>query len=485
MNINHKFNAESACPIIMTREYGWDQLTDPYTRNPNVDNPFENTSIYGQWMTPNGYPSMREDIWTATGVRNDNDLKGRNSVFKPCLHTVETNSFSAPEIKHVYPRGSGGNAYARGCDAQLVQTALDLRLPPDIDWQAYADQAYAFMVPRLNEGLSLVNSLLELKDVKQMNPVPSYLRLKYRKYDLKALKDPRTRKQFSKELFNRMNGAYLNANLGIKPLINDCYQIYSDLMSFAERLRVLKLNAGRRLVRHYRRTLPSPLGGPETTVPLSYLDSRQWSGDLAHDRVTGDRAPITFKCWGRWVQRPVYHATMRYSYSLPLLDSYYEESLAKLDVLGVRLDPAIVWNAIPYSFIVDWVVDVSGFLSSFAKDNYPINVVVHDFCHSLACESEHEVTAYYPVMDPNLVANPHYASSYVPLDDPIQVYYGSRRLYDRRLATPNTHAIATRGPKLRQAALAGSLLLSKFRRINSRRYTHLDSVLILRPKKKK
>jgi hypothetical protein len=152
---------------------------------------------------------------------------------------------------------------------------------------------------------------------------------------------------------------------------------------------------------------------------------------------------------------------MRYIYTLPLMDSPLEKIYGHLDALGVRLDPGILWNAIPFSFVVDWVVDVSGFLSSFARDNYPINVTLLDFCHSFKWVKEAEVECSYAT-DPTLVSSATRIAAQSPTSVGwIPVYRGTRASYSRVLATPSIHAAQVKAPKLRQAALAGSLLLAQ------------------------
>jgi hypothetical protein len=143
---------------------------------------------------------------------------------------------------------------------------------------------------------------------------------------------------------------------------------------------------------------------------------------------------------------------------------------AHLDNLGVRLDPAIVWNAIPFSFVVDWVVDVSGFLGSFARDNYPINVVVHDFCHSYKWHKEANTHAEY-VSDTTLASYSKIPAGYPLKPGWTEVYSGSRRYYNRiPVSNPDIHTARLKAVNLRQAALAGHLLLAKSSFGSSHRY---------------
>lgn len=450
------------CPVVVTHEYAWDKTTTPYQESA-VLHPFDNVSAYYNWTIPAGFNDFVEYCADDTGT---------DGSFRDCLHTVETNEFNVPLVKMRFNRGWGGNAYIRFLTKSVVDSSISIRTAPNIDMEAYAEQACAFMLPRLQENTSLVNFFLELKDLKHANPGPSLRRVHQRSLTLKSLSDPRTRKTFLKETTTRMNNAHLNAQFGIAPFIRDIAGIYDDLTSLAFRLEQLKRHVNQPQVRHYRRTIPASAGVPASTAWKTSQNTNSWVSGVSNDMTLGgSRPPITWETRGRWVQRPVYHATMRYKYTLPWMGSQYETILSYLETLGVALDPSIIWNAIPFSFVVDWVVDVSGFLSSFRRETFPINVTVSDFCHSYRWHKEAEVHLKFD-SDPQLVAAPQYVGS--PLSTGfIQVYHGMRSYYSRVRHSPNIHSARLKSPKLRQAALAGSLLLARTAWGNQRRYQDL------------
>jgi hypothetical protein len=133
----------------------------------------------------------------------------------------------------------------------------------------------------------------------------------------------------------------------------------------------------------------------------------------------------------------------------------------RLDAFGVRLDPSIIWNAIPYTFLIDWIADVSGFLQSFARDNFPIQTTVTDFCHSLAYSS---MTECWVRVQSNDIVNYVPPGNWWNLTPPIvvhKVFQATRSYYNRVRHTPNIHAVTTKRLKLKQAALAGSLFVNK------------------------
>jgi hypothetical protein len=446
----------SSCPNIFTYEWKWlpDEFSASLSRLPETMHPFYGSG--SNWTLPSAYKDHKGTLVDDTGD---------DSRFRGCTHTWETNEFSAPFVEHRMYRGWGGNAYVKSMSSTTIDTALNLRTPPPISMDDYGLQALAFMLPELNRGTSLVNSILELKDFKRMNPSGTLRRLRKRHNGLRDLANPILRKDFIREAISRMNNAALNASFGIVPFIQDIVQIHDDLTTLAMRLERLKKYAGTKQQRHYKRVIPESSGVPAHRNWVRQGGSTAlsaWVPNLHLDKVGGTRTAVQREIRSRWVVRPVYHATMRYIYTLPKLDSALEGVYARLDSLGVRLDPSIIWNAIPFSFIVDWVVDVSGFLSSFARNNYPIEVEILDFCHSYKWYKEIQIELFYDT-DVSLVSNPARINAKSPYGriGPIPVYKGTRSSYSRVLGKPSIHAARTKAPKLRHAALAASLLLSR------------------------
>jgi hypothetical protein len=77
-----------------------------------------------------------------------------------------------------------------------------------------------------------------------------------------------------------------------------------------------------------------------------------------------------------------FNATMEYSYTLPSMseDEYVFKGF--LDAIGVKFTPRIIWNAIPWSFVVDWVADVGQYLDNFGTRNVEPVLNIHRYCYS-------------------------------------------------------------------------------------------------------
>lgn len=56
---------------------------------------------------------------------------------------------------------------------------------------------------------------------------------------------------------------------------------------------------------------------------------------------------------------------------------------------GLRITPSTVWNAIPWTFVIDWLVNVTDFLEQFDRDP-GLTVKVHDYCDTIKSVSQND-----------------------------------------------------------------------------------------------
>jgi len=87
---------------------------------------------------------------------------------------------------------------------------------------------------------------------------------------------------------------------------------------------------------------------------------------------------------------------MAYSYDLP--QGLTEESILRafLDMVGINFNPAIIWNALPWTFTVDWLLGVSQWLDQFKVRLIEPRIYIRDICYSykiartVRCWSSHD-----------------------------------------------------------------------------------------------
>lgn len=166
---------------------------------------------------------------------------------------------------------------------------------------------------------------------------------------------------------------FLQQEFNIKPLLGDIEGVRDAIKSHRERINKFLAGEAEIKVSNYNSHLKS-----------YYRDSQEYSGGPGYYIVptleAGRPGRIDGFCQS-WRQvkyaKAAFHAEMEYSYYLSEWQRQNAFLLSFLDRLGVMFDPAIVWNAIPYTFLIDWVIDVNRFLSSYRTSNMEPFVLVH------------------------------------------------------------------------------------------------------------
>lgn len=88
------------------------------------------------------------------------------------------------------------------------------------------------------------------------------------------------------------------------------------------------------------------------------------------------------------------HQTVKYYFICPELTDGMAALKAAVDQLGI-FDPAALWDAIPFSFAIDWFLDVSKLLHSMKPHLFPITLVISDWGESLHTQSHAKLIMTY------------------------------------------------------------------------------------------
>lgn len=285
----------------------------------------------------------------------------------------------------------------------------------DYRWEAWSQEALDACLPTFSEpGESLVNSLIEIK---QLSSLFSFW---------KKRRGP----------LSTITNAHLMVNFGFLPLFGDVGRVAGALHNFWTKLSKLRQDAGKPKTHHYRRAVD--VGTLSGKVSISGLDD---NGQFYREV--------------QWSTAPVYTATVDFVYNMPPeLDTWLGQSGAFLDTIGFQLDPSIIWNAIPYSFVIDWFFNVGEWLHGLRLENVPIPATVTDFCHAVKYAYRGRIT-FVPTteFDPSsgsiLVADQSYSRYERRRDIP------STGLFDSTVKTPNWKQLSL------GAALIGQRVLKK------------------------
>jgi len=255
-------------------------------------------------------------------------------------------------------------------------------VPRPTNLSVYIDASLRAMMPHIKSELSLVNSIIELKDFKTLPH--TLFRLKNFITRLPNEVKRRTKLRGGAKLARNSFSAsvptmsealgvgadsYLQTQFNILPLLSDIAGINTALRRTRSRINDLLVRQGKRQVKHFKLLIPSGQAADESGV-LTYglHDGDQFSGYVGNTSTqTGAYAnpANSFRCVREYIpdQYAEFHAQVEFNFWFTRFQTENAQWLGLLDALGVNLDASIIWNAIPWSFVVDWVVGVNRWLA--------------------------------------------------------------------------------------------------------------------------
>lgn len=322
-------------------------------------------------------------------------------------------------------------------------------IPPPADLDSLKARSMRSMLPKIKAELSLVNSILELKDLRRslghlaksfksnwhMIRNSAGWRQLVKKYSERALLNMSTRK-----LVQKLAGGYLEYSFNVKPLVSDIRGVISALSQTSKRINDLISRSGRRQKRHFVWTWQEYSQLTEPEVSGAYWDWR-----YLHQTLQSGFYQRTVS-----YQPTVFHAEVEYNYDYTPYQIENAQTLAKLDALGVNINPAIIWNALPWSFVVDWVLSIGPYLESMGVQNMEPKINIHRYLWSIRRERRITVTCGYR-------GNHGLGTTMGQLPAVVQVAY--RRQPD----SPSVSLLETSGLSLKELSLGAALAVTQSR----------------------
>jgi len=247
--------------------------------------------------------------------------------------------------------------------------------PPDLDVLLF--RAVRSMLPNIKPNLSLINSIIELKDFKGLGE--SLTRIAKGLGEVGKLFDKLPGNSRSKSLAKISKSAaeaHLQVQFNFKPLMSDIKGLLQSFKRYQAQAMRLMSNArkAKRVHRVQYLSFPDEQGSYALNAytPANYL----WrlnvnaGNNYPPDTWGPPTGCAAASCAARSRLEPVkFHVELEYSYDYDELQKQHAALFALMDNLGVNLDPSVIWNAIPYSFVVDWVVGIGPFLEQFKRRN--------------------------------------------------------------------------------------------------------------------
>lgn len=286
----------------------------------------EHTDVWTQTYYPIGGTGVNISgtlprLWTF--YESIDDFVGDREGVHPTTHIL---------YKFTYQSGLGTRWYASdGTLAVMTSDKGDVidglrvaEILPDISGnaihQAAVNNAFNALCQQIPEEISIGNFLLEANEIKDLIP------------------------KLEGNLVRDVSSGFLNFNFGWKPFVGDLRTLYGLISSVERRLQYLRDTYGRWTRQSYYQDLALP-----SNVPSETLDAQPYS----HRYVRTDYRCI-FRAGGY-----LYH-------ELQGLNDDLGKVRAFIAALGLTNPSKIYWNNLPYSFVVDWFLDIGGLLDRLA-----------------------------------------------------------------------------------------------------------------------
>jgi len=253
-------------------------------------------------------------------------------------------------------------------------TGILVPAPRDLD--NLLDDAAVRILPGIRPKLSLLNSLYELKDFKSLGHTASNL-ANTGKQILNLLKPNQVKigknvaSLTGREILRRQSDSYLQYKFNIAPLLSDIKGVFDSFKAYQAQAMRLVSQSAKLKTSHYTMQLL------EDSDQL--YNGNQDDSSLARvcSLIPGAAFYTSVSHRDSILLPSKFHVEIQYSYYYTEFQKQHAALFAALDDLGVNFNPAIIWNAIPWSFVVDWAFGVGQALQKYRTNNLEPVIDIH------------------------------------------------------------------------------------------------------------
>lgn len=277
-------------------------------------------------------------------TRPPNDRRKANL----CRHFKEEMGYSGDASQHVRVDDPPNNRYYLSGHFHHISSSAHST--------AKVNALTAFGVPYLDAYLSANGRALITDASRQLEPDLTTMSLPNFLLELKDARNLLRLWRSGVSVAKNLAGGHLNVSFGILPTIGDMQKIYNSATTGLGQLADFERQVG--ILFHRSKTV----------VEESLRQSGTFNPSGESSRVCTWNATLKFSVDAHCVWKPQ---------AIPGSAGFKRNLRARLDALGFELNAGIAWNAIPFTFLVDWFYDVGGFLEQYKIDtlHLPIEYV--------------------------------------------------------------------------------------------------------------
>jgi len=381
--------------------------------------------------------------WYDTTPTNITRLKLRFAAWTPVYRFVHVDSIAADEMfLPLWFNATTGPV--EGLEVWFDEdsdTGDYIALPEGLD--ELVSQSLSRLIPRIQTQVQLLNTLLELKDIVLLKRTINRIRTLGHEVTRKGLVGT------LRDVARSAADVFLSYKFGIEPLIGDIQGIHKALVDSLGRLRRMMQLDGIPQVRRYRRDLREDKGTGYSTHSVAQ-GALEFEPELAYfgQNSIDLRVHVSAVDLYRSVSliKDEFCAQLRFVARWTELQHRYAEQLGLIDALGLSWNPKHIWDAIPFSFIVDWVAKVGDFLDNYRKGALDPVLDVIDYSWSISREREIKLDAK---VDGRVVSYPVFRES----------------VYRRQPLEPDKHALVMSSLSSNEVRLASALVIAQRKKL--------------------
>jgi hypothetical protein len=325
-------------------------------------------------------------------------------------------------------------------------------------------RSLASLVPKVKTKVQLLNTLYELKDFVTLRSTIRRIR------SLRTALSNRGTVGSLRDVAGAAADVFLQLQFNIEPLIRDIQGIHKALVDSLGRLRRLMQFDGVPQVTKYKRDLRAGEGYSIKTdsAAVRYLidptSSVVFEPPALISGWVKDPYPTAEVVRSVTVTQELFCAQLRFIARWTETQHRYAEQLGLIDALGLSFNPKHVWDALPWSFVVDWVVKVGDFLDQFSTGALDPVLDILDYSWSISRKREIVMSARVKRFDKNDPAH--------LIEDKTVIYPTFREsAYSRQPVDLGRNALIASGLSPKELSLAAALILSRRRKLRKPKHT--------------
>jgi hypothetical protein len=295
-------------------------------------------------------------------------------------------------------------------------------------------------MPSIKEELSLINSVYELKDLKSVRSTLSNIWGFARNIHI-------PRNSTLRRGLRASSDGFLQSQFNLLPMLSDIVGVNRAISRVEAQVNALLTRSLKLQRKHFRFSWREFDDSDDHTDAFYMFPSNKVTNRISTHAVTRHTVH----------ESSLFHAMVEYNFSFTQYQREHALMLALLDAFGVNLNPRIIWNAIPWSFVVDWLVGVGRWLDNFKIQNMEPKITIQRYLWSI--KRERNIYMYK-------VSN-HYArvySGHSGYPSPVLMPVVTETAYRRKVGVPSISSfLTTSGLSSNELALSTALVLARRR----------------------